>query len=339
MALKSKLTALNARNSAPLDRSIFGQPSEDIVETKFKLALHLIEGRDFAGSLRELTLILAKDTTNAEARYYLASIYAGTSRRKQAVVELLKITPDQELFVKSRTFAAFIMRQDGNLDQAEAAVREAYEQDPTDKKVLIYLVAILRDARRFSEAQDLLETALETEPNNDKLLFNYAVVLGDQGKKDQGMEVMEKVIALNPEHSDALNFVAFGLAENDQDLDRALALVTKALETRPNDGFYLDTLGWIYFQQQKFEKAEEVLARAANLSGDDVAILEHHGDALRALNRNQEAFRVYTAALEKARDTENPPADLVEIRGRLEDKLHDVGNLASDTQVQTEHKH
>src|SRR5690606_12264385 len=114
--------------------------------------------------------------------------------------------------------------------------------------------------------------------------------------------VMEKVLELNPQHTDALNFLAYDLADAGLNLDRALELINRALQVRPNDGYYLDTLGWVYFQQGRYHDAVDILSRAASVATDDVLIQEHYADSLMKVGQLAQAVEVYRNALERGRD-------------------------------------
>jgi len=271
---------------------------DDASETRFKIAVIQIEKQNYQEAIRELNLLLAKTPSHSPARYYLASIYAGSGRRREAIEELRKIEPGQEMFVKSRMFAGFILRQEGDLAGAETVVREAFDKEPDNKSVLSYLVLVLREARRFNEAHELLSVAAKREPVDERILFNYAVVLADLGRTEEAVVVMERVIEMSPRYGDALNFVAYRLAEAGRDLPRAEALSKRALETSPADGYYLDTLGWIYYQSARYTEAEEVLSRAASTSSGDAVVVEHYGDALVKTEKFERAVEVYGAALE-----------------------------------------
>ncbi|MDC0358842.1 tetratricopeptide repeat protein [Oligoflexia bacterium] len=276
---------------------VLGTVEEDASETRYKMALIQLERQNFKEAEREFILVLATQPENYRARYYLASIYAGAGRNREAVIELMKIRADSDVFVKSRTFASFIFRQDGNLEEAENAAKEALAVEKDNKKILAYLVLILRDEKKYTEAEALLENALNEDPDNDRLLFNYSVISHDLGRKAKALEIMERVIAINPINADALNFVAYELAENGKELERAKKLIEQALEIKANDGYFLDTLGWIYFKKGDFDKAEEILGRAVSLTGGDVVILEHYGDTLVELNKAGAALEVYNNAL------------------------------------------
>lgn len=272
---------------------------EDPTDTRFKIALIQIEKQNFREALRELSLVLAKNPKHDEARYYLASLYAGSGRRKEAVEELFKIERDSEMFVKSRTFAAFVLRQNKDLEGAEKAVREAYELAEDKNSTLLYLTVILRDLEKYSEAEKLLADALKSDPSNDRLLFNRAIVLHELGREDESLTAMEELIRLHPEHSDGLNFVAYCLAEKNENLERAETLAKKALTIRQNDAYYLDTLGWVYFKRGQLDKAETSLERAVTLSQDDAVIIEHYVEILVSHGNITKAISVLKAIAEK----------------------------------------
>ena len=62
-------------------------------------------------------------------------------------------------------------------------------------------------------------------------------------------------------------------------LDEAESLIRRALEIDPDDGFYIDSLGWVYYQRGDYRRAVEQLERAVELAGDDPTVIEHLGDA------------------------------------------------------------
>lgn len=299
--------------------SILTSLSDTPMDVRYRMALIHIERRHFRDAQRELRIVLAGQPGNAQARYYLASLFAGGGRKSEAISELYKIGPGEDLYVKSRTFAAFILRQEGNLAEAEKAVRDALAVEPNNRNILSYLILILRDGKKYEEAEQLMRQSVEADPENDRLLFNYAILLHDMQRETESHTVMERVLRLNPKNSDALNFVAYGLAEKGGDLNRALELIHRALAERPNDGYYLDTLGWVHYQRGEYKDAEEVLSRAASAVSEDIVIQEHYADALVRLGKFEKAAEVYRNALERGRDKAQENEE--EVLARIEKKL------------------
>ncbi|MCB0320565.1 MAG: tetratricopeptide repeat protein, partial [Bdellovibrionales bacterium] len=235
-------------------------------------------------------------------------------------LELLEeIDPTSEMFTKAKTFAAFLQRQAGDFEGAAKNLREVLAKEPGNLKARSYLVLILRDNRRLSEALGFVEGGLQHAPQDESLLFQAAVILHDLGQEAASLKRMEEVLVVNPKNTDALNFIAYSLAENGQQLDRAEELIRQALEIRAQDSFYLDTLGWILFQKKNFAEAEEILSRAVELSEGDVVVFEHYGDVLVQNGKQQKAEEIYKRAqqLKKKMPGEDEKKALERIEGKL----------------------
>ncbi len=81
-------------------------------------------------------------------------------------------------------------------------------------------------------------------------------------------------------------------------------MVLRALEQEPDNGAYLDSLGWVLFQLGRPAEALPHLERAASLVGDDPTVFEHLADVLIALGRPQEARPYLEQALQLDPDNE-----------------------------------
>jgi len=81
-------------------------------------------------------------------------------------------------------------------------------------------------------------------------------------------------------------------------LDEAEDMVRRALQFDPNNGAYLDTLGWVYFRKGKLEEAlAELLHASENLTKPDPIVFEHIGDAYSKLNRVPQALDFWQKAI------------------------------------------
>lgn len=297
----------------------------DASDTRFKIALIQMEKRNYEEAVRELNLVLATKPDHSEARYYLASIYAGSGKRKEALEELFTIPKGDPMFVKARTFAAFVLRQDNELKRARDVVAEAREVEPENKSLLLYQVLILRDLKEYRKAESLMREALTREPNDERLLFNLSLVLHERGKDDEALSLMERVVEINPRNSDALNYLAYGLIEKGGDVGRAQELARRALEVKPQDPYYLDTLGWAQFKAGKVEESEATLAKAASAAGDDIVVLEHYIEVLIARKKYDKAAALMKGVTEREfTDEELADEDTAAAYKRIKDRLRDL---------------
>jgi len=87
------------------------------------------------------------------------------------------------------------------------------------------------------------------------------------------------------------------LAERGERLDETVNYVKKALEIEPDNGSYLDSLGWAYYKADKLELAESNLRRAADQLKSNSVIQDHYGDVLLKMGRIDEAIAAFNRAL------------------------------------------
>ena len=94
-------------------------------------------------------------------------------------------------------------------------------------------------------------------------------------------------------------------------------MLIRAVELRENDGYIVDSLGWVYYRLADYEKAVVQLERAVELRPQDPVINDHLGDAYWKVGRHQEARFQWRRALSL-----EPEADLVPtIEAKIESGL------------------
>jgi tetratricopeptide (TPR) repeat protein len=271
-----------------------------------------------------------------------------------------------ELFVSARVALADALSHAGRHAEAERALAAPLASFPDDARILVMRAAVLdragrpadaiallrraiseRERKRKSEdlpdlyaalADSLVRTgradealvalrgALRARPADETLLYALGSAYERAGQPDAAIAQMRALLALNPDHAEALNFVGYTFAEQGVRLEEAEKLVRRALELKPRSGHVLDSLGWVLYRRGDLGRAVEALEQADQRAGPDATILEHLGDAYRALSRPQDAARAYRRALGSVPD--EPPADQAPHRSTLEKKLRDVGAAA-----------
>ena len=196
----------------------------------------------------------------------------------------------------------------GPLKQNERAVKvlsEARQHFPQTPEIVYYLGIAQREAKHFQEAVATFEEALHeaeaegTEIANARFYFDYGAAAEQAGLHDKAADLFRKSIAVDPANAaDAYNYLAYMWAERDTHLDEAEQMIKLALQADPNNGAYIDTLGWLEFRQGKFDQALSDLLRAAQkLTREDPVVLEHVGDACAKLNKPAQALDAWQKAL------------------------------------------
>ena len=167
---------------------------------------------------------------------------------------------------------------------------------------MIFLSGQLEGAKRYDEALAVATEATEKAPENPAAWFALGVIQDKRGQLEQVIAAMEKVIALDPKHATALNYLGYTFADRNIRLPEAEQLLQRALEIRPDDGYFLDSLAWVHFRRGDYRRAEADLLQALKFVPDDPVILEHLGDVLQAQGRYEEAAALFEKAIAKGHE-------------------------------------
>src|SRR5213075_2504731 len=197
----------------------------------------------------------------------------------------------------------------GPIKDADRAVKiliEARRRFPGAPEIVYYLALAQRGAKQTQQAVATFEEALheaeldqDNEIVNAKFYFNYGATAEQAGLYEKAADLLRKSIALDPANAaEAYNYLGYMWADHNMHLDEAEETIRRALEIEPNNGSYLDSLGWVEFRKGKFDQALADLVRAAkNIDREDPIVFEHIGDTYLKLNRVPEALESWQKAL------------------------------------------
>ena len=159
------------------------------------------------------------------------------------------------------------------------------------------LSSLYEKKEEFDEAIKVLQEALTYDENNVEILFRLGVVYDKSGDKETSIVHMRKILDINPEHADALNYIGYTYAEQGINLVEAFGLIKRALKIKPNAGYIIDSLGWVYYQQGLYDEALESLEKAISIIPDDPTIAEHLGDVYFKKLKYRKSLEMYEKAL------------------------------------------
>ena len=180
----------------------------------------------------------------------------------------------------------------GDFDQAVADIRGMLKGDQEDRDVYLRLAIIYTRAKRWDDAEQSLAKAdqLSTK-SEDRAYVNF--LRGDLYQRQKFFDKAEgefrKVLATtsptDPQAAATLNYLGYMNADRGVKLEESLNFIKQALIFEPNNGAYLDSLGWAYFKLGKYDLAEENLNKAAVHMGSDPTVQEHLGDLYQKTGR------------------------------------------------------
>jgi len=281
-------------------RSFSNKPTNiDLISSRI-----FISTRNFDKANVLLERILAKEDSSA-ARYMLAVIRYEANKLEAALAHLRRITHDDEEFENSITLQTKILTELQRTPEAIALVKKLID-NPNRRQPLFYslLASLHSNQERLAAGHEVLIKGIELYPDNVQLFFEYGLLLEKEGKQNEAIATMEKVLELQPDHVEALNYLGYTWAENNVHLEKALEYIKKAIALKPDNGFILDSLGWVYFRMGELEKARTALERAIVLEPEDPYIHEHMGDIYQKIGQKDKARDVWYKARGLFKDQE-----------------------------------
>jgi len=189
------------------------------------------------------------------------------------------------------------LRHTGKGDQGLAQLENAMKAHSDDPVAYISLAQAYSDAEKGAQAVKVLQDAQAKFPSNDQIAFELGTVFDKQKKFPEAEAAFRSVLARDPDNAPALNYLGYMLAERGERLDESVDYLKKALQLEPDNGSFLDSLGWAYYKSDKLDLAEANLKRAAEQLRTNSVIQDHYGDVLVKLGRYDDAITAYTRAL------------------------------------------
>jgi len=189
------------------------------------------------------------------------------------------------------------LRHNGKADQGIALLEEAVRRHADEPLAYVSLAQAYSEADRGAQAVKVLQDAQAKFPTDDTIAFELGTVFDKQKKFADAESAFRQVLARDPENATALNYLGYMLAERGERLDESVTYLKKALQIEPENGSFLDSLGWAYFRSDKLDLAEDNLRRAADQLRTNSVIQDHYGDVLFKLGRYDEAIAAFTRAL------------------------------------------
>jgi len=224
----------------------------------------------------------------------------------------------------SDALAPVIMLRRANLldeldrtDEAAAVLETLAAEHPDRPEPLVQLGDILRRHSRFPEAVTAFDRAVARVGTptraNWPLFYERGIALERAGQWPRAEADFLFALELSPDQPGVLNYLGYAWADQGRNMDRARAMVERAVEQRPEEGSYVDSLGWILLLQGDKDGALQQLERAVTLMPGDATVNGHLGDALEAVGRKREAAFQWRSAL----NLQPEPAEVARIEAKL----------------------
>jgi tetratricopeptide (TPR) repeat protein len=199
----------------------------------------------------------------------------------------------------------------GQADEGLAMAKSLLKGTAEDREVYIALAQINSRLKRWNDAEEDINKAAglaSKQEDKDYVQFVLGSIYERQKRFEPAEAAFKKVLANDPRSAITLNYLGYMMADRGTHLDEALGYIKKAVELDPQNGAYLDSLGWAYFKLGNYDLAEENLRKASERIGNDATVQDHLGDVYQKMGRLKQAAAHWQRALEEWGKT--VPADV-----------------------------
>ena len=292
-------------SSGVIDFAIQAQQSSEVrvLMARLHLARFLDPESDLANLLlgqQQISSGLLDDATASLSRIRLDG-----SLGQPAMIALADLANDRERF-----------------DEAILILDEAIRLNPNDGYLYKQLGDSHRRARQYRDASKAYRSALELGHGTSDTHRNLGMVLEQMNKDDSAEKHLLTAIEMNPADAFAMNYLGYWWADQGRNLDDAIALIERAVELRPDSGFFIDSLGWVHYRLGNLQEAVAYLEQATALEPADPEITGHLGDVYWRLGRHDEARFKWRYALALADDED----DIQKLEARIKSGLPTTQN-------------
>ncbi|RKY90392.1 MAG: hypothetical protein DRQ13_12685, partial [Ignavibacteriae bacterium] len=284
----------------PLAKNLFESIDKDTSDWEVKLYLGAIaiSQRKDSAAIEYFKYVTENARWNGEAWVRLGGLYFDSQKYEEAekiMTEAIDLFPND---FAMNLILGLSLAQQGKNAEARDYLNKATEINPADITALSAYGFTLSQLNENEEAVIYLKRALVMEPNDVNLLGQLGLILNNLNNYTESDSVYEKALEFDSSNALINNNYAYSLSERGLQLERALQMVTIAIEADSLNSSYLDTIGWIYYMMENYEPAKIYIEKAIEVGGENSVMLDHLGDILYKMGDENQAVEVWQRALE-----------------------------------------
>lgn len=234
---------------------------------------------------------------------------------------------------------ALLIGETKQTDEAAKLLQAQLNGTGSDRETYLNIAQIYERARRYKEAEQSARAA-EAVPGppreNEMTWFLLGAIYERQKFFDKAEVEFEKALAVNPKSAAVLNYYGYMLGDLGIRLDEAQSLVQRALNEEPYNGAYLDSLGWVYYKQNKLPDAEATLRKALERDPHDPTMHSHLGDVYAKSGRPEMAAAEWEKSLAEWKHVlpdDVEPEKLAEVEKKVSQSRRRVAQKSSPEAV------
>ncbi|SPF75160.1 Beta-barrel assembly-enhancing protease [Aliiroseovarius pelagivivens] len=306
-----------------LDFNVIRSPQDGIAELLFAVAETVGPEGDQTGILLYNRLAEHLAPTHAGVLVLSAQILEQMGHLELAIETYGRVPQDSFAYQHAALGRTDVLRRADRLDEATGELRTLADTFPGTLRFRVALGDTLMQQDRFAEARDAYDLAIarfEVGLSTQwPTYFQRAIAAHKLDDWPAAEADFRKALELSPEQPTVLNYLGYSLVERHEKLDEALGMIERAVAARPDRGYIVDSLGWVFYRLGRYDEAVEQMERAVELEPVEPILNDHLGDTYWAVGRKREAEFQWRRSLSFITDdTDLTELDPDRIRRKLE---------------------
>lgn len=312
---------LEALGKGKLPDHLIENAKQGISDALFSTGQALARQRSIPAGIIYLRLARALTPEFAGAALLLANLLETDNQYESAAYAYDDAVDDPVLGWTARYKKAMILARLDETDEAIDMLERMVKDRSDDLPVASSLAELLRSEERYDDARkqyDKVIAQVDTlEARHWPLLYARGISLERLGEWRSAEADFLSALELNPNEPLVLNYLGYTWVDQGVNLEKALGMIERAVEQRPEDGYMIDSLGWALYRLGQYEEAAAWLEKAVGLKPEDPTINDHLGDAYWRIGRRLEAKFQWRHAVAMGPEDE----DLAQIRAKIVDGM------------------
>ncbi len=241
-----------------------------------------------------------KSVDNSDIFYFLARTHEENKNYSMAISYYNKyynFSKETNILVH----IGYIYGTQGKYSRAYDYFLKAVKSDPENPGAYFFWGMVQIWEGKNSAARDNILRAISIKSDEETYYFYLAVAYEKLKDVDKSIENLKLAIKYNSNSGRSYNYLGYLYADKNIKIEEAYSLVKRALELEPENGAYLDSLGWIFYRKGDYTSALKNLLLAEEKLEEagipDFVVFDHLGDTYIKLDNKNKAVLYWEKAL------------------------------------------
>ncbi|MBC61347.1 MAG: hypothetical protein CMP11_02740 [Zetaproteobacteria bacterium] len=245
----------------------------------------LIVNQQIKEAVQDLNRMKTQWPSSEELNFFFGLTYEKSKQKHLANIFYKKVSDRSKLFYSSRSRLLQNLFEEGKRKELQSHLNDLSQKEYIAEDLYHKIISMYGNLNDYNSALDLVNKSLLKFGASERLSFLKSFYLIELKRFEEAKINLESLIIRDPFALESVNLLVYLYTERGENLDYAEELASFNLMLRPEDPFYLDSIGWIYYKKAMYDKSLQYLLRANSLLSQEdfyyeskAIILKHIAD-------------------------------------------------------------